>query len=352
MGAIEDVFAKSPNQVDLSDIQKLIDERREEAHNLEYKSPRILEKPSAFSEWVSAFLNGDGGVIILGLSESDSSKKDNINAKIYPTKIEFAESNYNKERVEQMIFNNIRCSSKPDIRIYPVRDPSDASRAIYLVDIPQGDNPPYQAQNKKYYRRLNATKYELPHSEIADFFGRRRRPKLLVTCLVTDPRPIDKELMRHAVEQGGVGTAVPRSSYKIRIIVRNIGHVIAKHARVIVSFENIDIAAIMSGPKKRIDNLRNGLPTLQWDNIAGVIHANAPGGDVVWDMQIKLQENRWGTITWVAQAEDMDYITDRYVLLGIEHAEPNVEVKPYWLRRYEDVFSHKSNSSVIDNGKT
>jgi hypothetical protein len=351
MSASEDIFAKSPDQVGLSDIQKLIDEKREEAHNLEYKSPQILKKSPALSEWISAFLNAGGGVIILGLSESDPSKKNNINAKIYPTKIEFVESDYDKERVEQIIFNNIGCSSKPDIKIYPIRDPNDPSCAVYLIDVPQGDNPPYQAGNKKYYRRLNATKYELSHSEIADFFGRRRKPKLLVTCLVTDPKPLDKMLMRHVAKAGGVGV-VNRSSYKIRIVVKNVGHAIAKHARVILSFEGIDIITITNGPNNRIDALRNGMPTLQWDNVSGVIHAGAPGGDVIWDLQIKLQKRAWGTIAWEAQAEDMDYMKGRYVLLGREDQKPNIEPKPYLLPRFEDVFHHNSNISAIKNGKT
>ena len=158
--------------------------------------------------------------------------------------------------------------------------------------------------------------------------------------------------MRHAVESGSAGTATTRSSYKLRIIVTNLGHAIAKHARVVVSFENIDIVKIIDGPNHRIDNLRNGLPTLQWDNPSGVIYANAPGGDVIWDMHIRLQKNKWGTITWEAQAEDMDYIKDTYVLLGVEHARPNAEIEPYWLPRYEDFFSHKPNNSVIDNDKT
>ena len=138
MGIIEDIFTKPPNEVTLSDIQKLIDERREESRNLEYKSPDILKKPSDLSEWVSAFLNADGGLIVLGLCESDPKKKNNINTKIFPTNMEFVEGNYPKERIEQFIFSNINCSSKPEIRIYPIRDPNDFSRAIYLIDIPQG----------------------------------------------------------------------------------------------------------------------------------------------------------------------------------------------------------------------
>lgn len=342
MGAVEEIFSKPADRVELSDIQKLIDEKREENRNLEYKAPQILGKPSDLSEWVSAFLNADGGLIILGVCESDPSKKNNINPKIYPTKIEFVESRYSKESIEQIIFSNIGCSSKPGIIIYPVRDPNDPSKAIYLIEIPQGDNPPYQAQNKKYYRKLNATKYELPHSEIADFFGRRRKPKLLLTCRVTNPKIPDSALMKHAIESDTAGVMTMRSSYNLQLIISNIGNAAAKYARVIVSFENIDIIKVISGPDNRIDHLRDSLPTLQWDNPTGIIYANSRGGDVVWNLQVKLHKNKWGTVNWQAQAEDMEYIQDSYALLGIETAKPGDKIKPYWLPKTQDLFNKKS----------
>jgi hypothetical protein len=339
MGAIEDIFTKPANKLGLRDIQKLIDDNREETRNLEYKAPQFAEKGAELSEWVSAFLNADGGLIILGMCESDPNKKNNINAKIYPTKIEYVESRFTKESIEQIIFSNIGCSSKPDIKIYPVRDSNDPLKAIYLIDIPQGDNPPYQAQNKKYYRRLNATKYELPHSEIADFFGRRRKPKLLLTCRVTDPKNPNSIAMKRAIEHGSAGVATQRSSYNLQLIVSNIGHAAAKHTRITVSFENIDITKIISGPNNRIDNLRDGLPTLQWDNPIGIIYGDSHGGDVVWDLQVKLQKDKWGTIAWQARAEEMDYIEDKFVLLGFEATKPGDEKKPYWLPRYQDFWN-------------
>ena len=75
MGIIEDIFTKSPKELTLSDIHKLIDDKREESRTLEYKSPDILKNPTDLSEWVSAFLNADGGLIVLGLCESDPKKK-------------------------------------------------------------------------------------------------------------------------------------------------------------------------------------------------------------------------------------------------------------------------------------
>ena len=336
MGVVEDVFLKSPKEVSLEDIQKLINERREETHNLEYKAPDILKKPHEFSEWVSAFLNADGGLIVLGLCESDASKKNNIEAKIYPVKIEFVGKAYPKERIEQLIFGNIGCSSRPDIRIYPVRDSDDISRTVFLIEVPKGDNPPYQAQNKKYYRRLNAIKYEMSHSEIADFFGKRRKPKLSVVCRVVDPKKVDKRLVEFAVKQGSVGVSTLRSSYRLQLLVKNLGHAAAKHSRVIVSFEEIDIVKVISGPNVRIDDLRNDVPTLQWNDSSGIIYAEPKFADVIWDLQVRLHKGRWGLIAWEAIAEEMDSVKGSCVLLGEEFAVPNRDISPYYLPTYEE----------------
>ncbi|MGD0795528.1 MAG: ATP-binding protein [Dehalococcoidales bacterium] len=348
MGAVEDIFSKPPDKVEVSDLQKLIDEKREETRNLEYKSPDILSKPVDLSEWVSAFLNADGGLIIIGLCESDKNKKNNINTKIFPVKLEFVGSSYTKERVEQLVINNIGCSSRPEIRIYPIRNPNDYSQAIYLIEVPQGDNPPYQAQNKKYYRRLNATKYEMPHTEIADFFGRRRKPKLVLRCLVINPEEFEMTELKKAQDSGAAGVLKLRQSYSLRLIVYNLGLAAAKYVRIAVSFENIDIERVISGPNHRIDELREDIPTLQWDETKGIIYAGK-GADVVWELQVKLKKKRWGKISWQAFAEDMDYQEGTYVLLGVETKKLGEKEGSYWLPKYEDVFRDNSKEQKLED---
>ena len=169
MGAIKDIFGKEELEVGLSDIQNLINQKVEENKMLEYKDPDILAYPKRLSEMVSAFLNAEGGLIIIGVCENKPNEKDRLQARIYPTDIKFVDSKYTKERVEQMIFSNIYCSARPEIRVLPIRDTNDSSKAVFLVEIPQGEDPPYRAVDNRYYRRLNVTKYPLAHYEIADF---------------------------------------------------------------------------------------------------------------------------------------------------------------------------------------
>lgn len=295
MGFVKDLFGKEPPEIKIEDIDNLIATKKEENRSLEYKDPRILGMPEQLSEWVSAFLNADGGLIIIGICEDDPNKKEKVEAKIFPIRKEFVGKEYTKERIEQLIYSNIRSSSKPVINVYPVRDEADASKAIYLIEIPQGDNPPYQASDGKYYRRLNATKYPMLHSEIADFFGKRRKPALSLIFEIIQVNIQDSEY-----------------SFMLRILVFNTGKAVAKYTRVTASFANLDIVNIPKGAAQRIDDLRGDLPSLQWDYFDNVIHPTGTRTRI-WDIKLKVKDNNKPfVVNYDIVAEDMDLLTDSY----------------------------------------
>lgn len=307
MGAVKDIFGKEPEQVDLNNIQVLITQRREEARNLEYKSPDILNKPVDLSKWVSALLNADGGLIIIGVCEDDPKKKDKVTAKIYPVRIDFVGKDYNKERIEQLVFSNLRSSTKPDIRIYPVRDSSDPNQVVYLIDIPQGENPPYQAGDDKYYRRLNVTKYAMHHTEIADFFGKRRKPQLI---------------LNHTI----IATKMEESWFDLRVVVANKGKGVARHINVIESFVNLEIIKVIKGNRSRIDDLRENVHTLQWDENTGIIYPES--GIRIWDIRLKFQADEVeGNLLWTTEAEEHPRITGnaKIDVMFIEKAENSLK---------------------------
>ena len=155
----------------------------------------------------------------------------------------------------------------------------------------------------------------MPHSEIADFFGRRRQPKLVVNCLVNDPQSFEESDLKKAADSGSAGVVKRRSLYNLQVLISCLGHASAKYSRLVVSFENMDIIKITNGPNHRIDDLRNGLPSLQWDNPSGIIYANSQSADVVWNLQVRLHKQMVGTVSWEAQAEEMEPQKGRYILL-------------------------------------
>lgn len=309
MGVIKDLFGKESTDLRIQDIQSLIDIKREEDHHLEYKDPQILGKPERLSEWISAFLNADGGLIIVGVCEDKPAEKEKVSPRIHPTHMEFVRVEYTKERVEQLIYSHIFADSKPIIGVYPVRDDVDPSKALYLVEVPQGDNPPYQAGDGKYYRRLNATKYAMTHREIADFFGRRRKPLLTVTLDFVDIKIED------SVYQ-----------FTLRFLLQNKGRAVAKYTRVTASFSNLEIANVSEGIQ-RIDFLREDVPSIQYDNVAGVFHPSSHKtriGDIT--LKVKNNDEAIG-IKYDVIAEDMELFEDayRFQLELLQRAKERIE---------------------------
>jgi len=294
MGFIKDLFGKEPRDIGIQDIQALIDNKVEENRHLDYKAPAILKSPHKLSEWVSAFLNAEGGLIIIGVHEDQPEKKDKIYERILPTRIEFVPREYQKERIEQLIYSNIRSDSRAVIGVYPIRDDADLSKAVYLVEVPEGDNPPYQAADDRYYRRLNATKYPMSHREIADFFGRRRRPLLEVTFRFVEVN------IQESVQQ-----------FTLSVYLRNKGKAVAKYARLVASFENLEIIKTTKAIK-RIDSLR-GRPSIQYDNSWGVVHLMPRRREHIADITLKVKDNaKHGIIEYDLLAEDMELVTDQY----------------------------------------
>ena len=253
MSFVRMIFGKPAEEIRLSDIQALIDNKVEESHHLEYKSGQILKKREQLSEWVSAFLNAEGGLIVIGVTEDDHTKKNRLDARIYPEAIDYALPGFTRERVDQIIHTNIRGDDVPHVAIFPVR--GNANNCVYLIDVPQGEAPPYQAADGKYYRRLNFTKHTMRHYEIADFFGRRRKPALHLHAQVTEFDMADN-LWR----------------LTLRLFISNEGRAVAKYIQFTTSFVNGVISDIVHGDLFRLDDLRHGVPSVQWTGGDNVLH--------------------------------------------------------------------------------
>lgn len=310
MGLVKDLFGKEAEDVTLRDVHNLITIRREEDRFLEYKSPAIVSDPGQLSQWVSAFLNAEGGLIIIGLCEDNPRKKEYLQQKIYPRRLAFAPRGFITERVEQLIYNNIRSSSKPAINVYPVRSIKDVTKAIFLVEIPQGEEPPYQASDGKYYRRVNTTKYAMEHYEIADLFGKRRKPSLSLLPEFTEVRVEDSTYR-----------------FKLRLFVANNGRAIARYTQFTASFKNLEIESIDKGDVVRSDDVRGGVPSIQWDYVDRVLH---PTGQktLIADLKLRLKENEEPcTLDYTLVAEDMNLIRKKYTfgVALLEKAKGKIE---------------------------
>jgi hypothetical protein len=168
MGYIEDYFYKQPGDIKEADINSFIAQRIQENLTLDYKDFQKFDDPIGLSMQISSFANSVGGLLILGISESDN----------WPIAITWGNLNI---KTRESLENKLRSQIYPKfdgLKIVPVYQNGSQEIGIYLIEIPQGDNPPYMAGDKKYYKRLNFQKQPMEGYEVSDYFGRRKRPKL------------------------------------------------------------------------------------------------------------------------------------------------------------------------------
>ncbi|WP_392654730.1 hypothetical protein [Dehalococcoides sp. THU4] len=124
-----------------------------------------------------------------------------------------------------------------------------------------------------------------------------------------------------------------RHKYELRLIVQNIGNVLAEHARIAVSFERISINKVLRVPDIRIDYIRNNIPSLQWDFQRPIFPSTS---EAIWDLRVSLHRKMIGKISWTAQAEGTNSIEGSLVLLGMETAKWGEEINPYYLPQYDE----------------
>lgn len=222
MGFIEDYFQKSPEQIKVEDLKRFIEQKNEEAWNLDYKEYRPEMRLEDIVKDVTAFANSGGGLLILGISEIHEEGK---NLKIYPGDITWCAPTLSKEQLE----NKIQGNSEPriNVRIEPIRQKEGHGEAVYLIDIPQSENPPHQfKKTKKYYKRFNFKSEEMEHWEIADLFQKRMHSKLVPHFLIKN------------LYLGGAESARIEFVVELELQVENVGRVLAKNTYLSLSGHN------------------------------------------------------------------------------------------------------------------
>lgn len=214
MGFIVSFFHKEPNTITEDDINQLIAQKIQENLNLEYKDIQKFDDPDKLSITISSFANAVGGLIILGVGEKGG----------FPDRITWADLTVkSKESLENKLFSRIH-PRIDNLIIVPIYQKDSENRGIYLIEVPQGDNPPYIAGDKRFYKRINFQKIPMEGYEISDYFGRRKRPKLILDKIVKLSASSDEH-----------------NAINLTIGLKNIGKTIAKNTLIHFEFSNCRI---------------------------------------------------------------------------------------------------------------
>lgn len=180
---------------DISDLQRLCDDKAEETTTLEFKTCSELIIGSEFrdknasrtrtrddvlnelSKDVSALLNSNGGVIIYGVREKNSKADELDTEKAFNTKTR--DENIYPEKV----IDWLRAHISPPPFINAIRIPIDKTNPnspwFLVIQVEQGQTA-YQARNKLFYRRTGSTVQPMEQYEVHDVMNRAIVPDVAV----------------------------------------------------------------------------------------------------------------------------------------------------------------------------
>jgi hypothetical protein len=206
---VETYFGKAGLSVSSADVESFVATKLPESLTLEYKSIDLFAKPDDISVTISSLANATGGLFCLGVREDPKTH--------LPERVEWSDpKQYPKETLENLLVPRLHPRVE-GMAIHPILNPS--KQVTFLIDVPSGQNPPYMAGDKRYYKRLNFRKVPMEGYEVADLFGRRRRP---VLGLLATIEPV-------------------QDLYNLTVLVTNFGKAPAKDIFILIQFKGCQV---------------------------------------------------------------------------------------------------------------
>lgn len=162
------VFGKDLYQLDGKDLEIFFSIPQDESAILEFKTGDVqLDK--IYKE-VCAFLNTDGGVLIIGAPKETHLNGHKSMPKVCQGKPEPSVSIGNQDRLMHSIASNI-VPSPTNIRVKSI---AYDTGQVYVLDIPKSITPPHQVANEgRYYIRLEREAKPAPHGIVHALMNQR-----------------------------------------------------------------------------------------------------------------------------------------------------------------------------------
>jgi hypothetical protein len=207
------------------DLQTLVDNRIPEDLHTEYKTSSLLAKtPQSrkdncirqLTKEVSSFNNADGGVIVIGVEETEEENRN------YPQCLDGGtdESEFGKTWLVQIINSNIS-PSIPDMRVKPVKINNESEgRVAYVIWVPKGTRA-VQAKDFLYYQRIEDQSVPMKDFQIQDVNNRSTGPDLRLSFVV--PQGQDNILT-------AAGQKADTAPFPISVVANNLSDALAYHA--------------------------------------------------------------------------------------------------------------------------
>ncbi len=167
MGLAESIFQKKLNELTIDDLKEFFTEEKEETSFLEFKTGELeIEK---IYRGVCAFLNTDGGILIIGAPrEREVDKKRTCIGELIPTK---------KIKSEASLGHLIAANISPTPGRLNIKHFKYKDGFVFIIEVFKSAHPPHQVSNEgKYYIRLDKEARPAPHGIIEALFKKISYP--------------------------------------------------------------------------------------------------------------------------------------------------------------------------------
>lgn len=177
-------FIETFESLSVSDIEGFVNSKQEETLHLEFKT---IAKPDLSSRddkrnlaaALSGFANSDGGLVVWGVDARKNG--DGTDCAVALSEITGVASFVSRlnELTGEAVLPRI-----DSVQHRPISRRNGNGFAVTLV--PESDSGPHMAKlgEDRYFKRSGTSFYRMEHFDIADMFGRRRRPRIAITTRI------------------------------------------------------------------------------------------------------------------------------------------------------------------------
>jgi hypothetical protein len=195
--------------INLEMIREWIAERKEETVNLDFKlvgnSGMGKDDRNNLAKALSGFANSEGGILVWGVdARSDSDG------------VDCAQEIIGIDNVAKFLskLNEFTSAVSPSVSgVLHKKVIIEEGRGLAVSLIPESDSGPHMAKARlnQYFKRTGDKFLVMEHFDVADMFGRRKRPKLMLEIAPSDHGNPDSHLFLLRLINNGRASAIAPS---------------------------------------------------------------------------------------------------------------------------------------------
>ncbi|MFO8234980.1 MAG: ATP-binding protein [Bacteroidales bacterium] len=175
MDLAKKIFGKDLYQINYADLIEYFSVPREETSLLEFKSGEVKVN-SVFKE-ICAFLNTEGGIVIVGSPKEKKIQKAGTRMK----RVCQGELVSSRFRDKQWLSGLISANIVPPPKGIRIREILTDKGNHFIIDVPQSKNPPHQfLTDGRYYIRIEQEAKPAPHGIVEALFYKKQKAQLEV----------------------------------------------------------------------------------------------------------------------------------------------------------------------------